>query len=133
MTLSLAMMLSFRAAALSGPGERLRAEMMEAEAPRAWEVLERIAAAGLCHTDLEVIERGADCVLAAVGNEASFRLPTEVYRVGGEIVWLGKVGMNQDVAYRSGAFVGQKRIIWSNYGWAQTQAIRSVNVFGGPV
>ncbi len=50
------MTLNFRAAVLSGPGERLRVETVQAEAPRAGEVLVRIAAAGLCHTDLEVIE-----------------------------------------------------------------------------
>jgi hypothetical protein len=38
-------------------------------------------------------------VLEAAGNETSFRLSTDACRVGGEIAWLGKVAMNQDVAF----------------------------------
>jgi S-(hydroxymethyl)glutathione dehydrogenase/alcohol dehydrogenase len=64
--------------------------------------------------------RGADCVLEAAGNAASFPLSTEACRVGGEIVWLGKVGVNQDVAFRWGALMGEKRITRSSYGGAQT-------------
>jgi S-(hydroxymethyl)glutathione dehydrogenase/alcohol dehydrogenase len=64
--------------------------------------------------------RGADCVLEAAGNEVSFRLSTESCRVGGEIVWLGKVGVNQDVSFRWGALMGEKRITRSSYGGAQT-------------
>ena len=64
--------------------------------------------------------RGADCVLEAAGNEASFRLSTEACRLGGEIVWLGKVGVNQDVSFRWGALMGEKRITRSSYGGAQT-------------
>jgi S-(hydroxymethyl)glutathione dehydrogenase/alcohol dehydrogenase len=64
--------------------------------------------------------RGADCVLEAAGNEASFRCSTEACRLGGEIVWLGKVGVNQDVAFRWGALMGEKRITRSSYGGAQT-------------
>lgn len=63
--------------------------------------------------------RGADCVLEAAGNETSFRLSTEACRVGGEIVWLGKVGVNQEVLFRWGALMGEKRITRSSYGGAQ--------------
>jgi S-(hydroxymethyl)glutathione dehydrogenase/alcohol dehydrogenase len=64
--------------------------------------------------------RGADCVLEAAGNEAAFRLSSEACRVGGEIVWLGKVGVNQDVSFRWGALMGEKRITRSSYGGART-------------
>lgn len=64
--------------------------------------------------------RGADCVLEAAGTEASFRLSAEACRVGGEIVWLGKVGVNQDVAFRWGSLMGEKRITRSSYGGART-------------
>ena len=47
---------SFKAAVLPAAGERLRIETIEAAPPQAGEVLVRIAAAALCHTDLEVIE-----------------------------------------------------------------------------
>jgi S-(hydroxymethyl)glutathione dehydrogenase/alcohol dehydrogenase len=50
------MPLSFRAAVLAGAGEKLRVKAVEAEDPRVGEVLVRIGADGLCHTDLEVIE-----------------------------------------------------------------------------
>jgi S-(hydroxymethyl)glutathione dehydrogenase / alcohol dehydrogenase len=59
-------------------------------------------------------------VLEAAGNEAAFRLSTESCRVGGEIIWLGKVGINQDVSFRWGALMGEKRITRSSYGGAQT-------------
>jgi S-(hydroxymethyl)glutathione dehydrogenase / alcohol dehydrogenase len=64
--------------------------------------------------------RGADCVLEAAGNETSFRLSTEACRVGGQIVWLGKVAVNQDVSFRWGALMGEKQIIRSSYGGART-------------
>jgi S-(hydroxymethyl)glutathione dehydrogenase/alcohol dehydrogenase len=64
--------------------------------------------------------RGADCVLEAVGNEKSFRISTEACRIGGQIVWLGKVGVNQDVLFRWGALMGEKRITRSSYGGART-------------
>jgi S-(hydroxymethyl)glutathione dehydrogenase/alcohol dehydrogenase len=64
--------------------------------------------------------RGADCVLEAAGNEASFRCSTEACRLGGQIVWLGKVGVNQVVSFRWGALMGEKRITRSSYGGAQT-------------
>jgi S-(hydroxymethyl)glutathione dehydrogenase / alcohol dehydrogenase len=64
--------------------------------------------------------RGADCVLEAAGNERGFRLSAEACRVGGRIVWLGKVGIDQDVAFRWGSLMGEKRIVRSSYGGAQT-------------
>jgi S-(hydroxymethyl)glutathione dehydrogenase/alcohol dehydrogenase len=64
--------------------------------------------------------RGADCVLEAAGNAASFRGSSEACRAGGEIVWLGKVGVNQDVSFRWGALMGEKRITRSSYGGART-------------
>jgi S-(hydroxymethyl)glutathione dehydrogenase/alcohol dehydrogenase len=64
--------------------------------------------------------RGADCVLEAAGNEASFRCATEACRLGGQVVWLGKVGVDQEVSFRWGALMGEKRITRSSYGGAQT-------------
>jgi S-(hydroxymethyl)glutathione dehydrogenase / alcohol dehydrogenase len=64
--------------------------------------------------------RGADCVFEAAGNEPAFRCSTEACRVGGQIVWLGKVGVNQDVSFRWGALMGEKRITRSSYGGAAT-------------
>ena len=63
--------------------------------------------------------RGADCVLEAAGSKAGFRISAEACRTGGEIVWLGKVGVNEDVAFRWGSLMGEKRITRSSYGGAQ--------------
>jgi S-(hydroxymethyl)glutathione dehydrogenase/alcohol dehydrogenase len=65
--------------------------------------------------------RGADYVFEAAGNERAFRLSAEAVRPGGQIVWLGKVSVNQDVAFRWGALMGEKHIIRSSYGGARPQ------------
>ena len=65
--------------------------------------------------------RGADHVFEAAGNERAFRLSAEAVRPGGQIVWLGKVNVNQDVAFRWGALMGEKRIVRSSYGGARPQ------------
>jgi len=65
--------------------------------------------------------RGADYVFEAAGNERAFRLSAETVRPGGQIVWLGKVNVNQDVAFRWGALMGEKRIVRSSYGGARPQ------------
>jgi hypothetical protein len=79
------MKLNFRAAVLTGPNETPRIEAVEAEPPRTGEVLVRIAAAGLCHTDPEVTEgqpvyptpivlgRKATGTIAAVGPQRRSR------------------------------------------------------------
>lgn len=50
------MTLSFRAAILHGPNERLAIETVEVVQMKPADVLVRIRASGLCHTDLEVID-----------------------------------------------------------------------------
>ncbi|HTS94418.1 MAG TPA: Zn-dependent alcohol dehydrogenase [Stellaceae bacterium] len=66
-------------------------------------------------------QRGADCVLEAAGDPRAFRLSAEMVRPGGQIVWLGKVNVNQDVAFRWGSLMGEKRILRSSYGGARPQ------------
>jgi S-(hydroxymethyl)glutathione dehydrogenase/alcohol dehydrogenase len=63
--------------------------------------------------------RGADVVLECAGRAESFRLSVEAVRPGGNVVWLGKVNVNQDVAFRWGALMQEKRIIRSSYGGAK--------------
>ena len=65
--------------------------------------------------------RGADCVLEAAGDPRAFRLSAEIVRPGGQIVWLGKVNVNADVAFRWGSLMGEKRIVRSSYGGARPQ------------
>ena len=65
--------------------------------------------------------RGADCVFEAAGRPATFRLSAEAVRPGGQIVWLGKVNVNEDVAFRWGSLMGEKQIVRSSYGGARPQ------------
>ena len=65
--------------------------------------------------------RGADCVLESAGNARAFRLSVEACRPGGRIVWLGKVGVNEEVAFRWGSLMGERRIQRSSYGGARPQ------------
>jgi len=63
--------------------------------------------------------RGADYVFESAGNRAAFRLSVEAVRPGGEVVWLGKVNVNEEVPFRWGALMGEKKIVRSSYGAAE--------------
>ena len=63
--------------------------------------------------------RGADVVIEAAGVPAGFRTSVEAARPGGQVVWLGKVGVQEDVAFRWGALMQEKRITRSSYGGAR--------------
>lgn len=63
--------------------------------------------------------RGVDVVLESAGNEAAFRLSVEAVRPGGQVVWLGKTGVDDDVAFRWGSLMQEKRIRRSSYGDAR--------------
>ena len=62
--------------------------------------------------------RGADLVIEAAGAHAAFRLSVEAARPGGQIVWLGKVAVEEEVAFRWGSLMREKRITRSSYGGA---------------
>jgi S-(hydroxymethyl)glutathione dehydrogenase/alcohol dehydrogenase len=63
--------------------------------------------------------RGADYVFESAGHKAAFRLSVEAVRPGGHVVWLGKINVNEEVAFRWGALMGEKRIVRSSYGDAR--------------
>jgi S-(hydroxymethyl)glutathione dehydrogenase/alcohol dehydrogenase len=63
--------------------------------------------------------RGVDVVLEAAGSTASFRTAVEAVRPGGEVIWLGKVDVDNEVAFRWGSLMGEKRIRRSSYGGAR--------------
>lgn len=63
--------------------------------------------------------RGADVVLESAGSPAAFRLTAEAVRPGGHIIWLGKVDVQQDVAFRWGSLMQEKRIRRVSYGNAR--------------
>src|SRR3954470_6447400 len=54
--------------------------------------------------------RGADVVIEAAGSAAAFRVSPEALRPGGHLIWLGKIDVNKDVAFRWGALMQEKRI-----------------------
>jgi len=66
-------------------------------------------------------DRGADVVIEAAGVPAGFRLSVEAVRPGGQVVWLGKVGVQHEVAFRWGSLMQEKRITRSSYGGARPQ------------
>ncbi len=65
--------------------------------------------------------RGADVVLESAGAPAGFRLSVGAVRPGGQVVWLGKVAVNEEVAFRWGSLMQEKRITRSSYGGAKPQ------------
>ncbi len=62
--------------------------------------------------------RGADYVFEAAGHEAAFRLSVEAVRPAGQVVWLGKIHVDKEVAFRWGSLMGEKQIVRSSYGEA---------------
>lgn len=63
--------------------------------------------------------RGADHSYEAAGSESAMRLALEVARPGGDVVILGKIPVDRDVAFRFGALMGEKQITRSSYGGAR--------------
>ncbi len=60
--------------------------------------------------------RGVDHVIEAAGHVDAFRFSVEAVRPGGQVVWLGKVNVDREVAFRWGSLMGEKRIVRSSYG-----------------
>jgi S-(hydroxymethyl)glutathione dehydrogenase/alcohol dehydrogenase len=67
----------------------------------------------------ETSGRGADVVIEAAGSVAAFGPTVEAVRPGGEVVWLGKIDVNNEVSFRWGALMQEKRIRRSSYGDAR--------------
>src|SRR5450631_2032217 len=63
--------------------------------------------------------RGADVVIEAAGSATAFRVTTEAVRPGGQIIWLGKIDVSKDVAFRWGSLMQEKRIRRVSYGNAR--------------
>jgi S-(hydroxymethyl)glutathione dehydrogenase / alcohol dehydrogenase len=61
-------------------------------------------------------DRGPDYVIESAGHASAFRLAVEAVRPGGQVVFLGKVNVNQDVSFRWGSLMGEKQIVRSSYG-----------------
>ena len=52
--------------------------------------------------------RGADAVIEAAGSAAAFRTTVEAVRPGGEVVWLGKIDVNDELSFRWGALMQEQ-------------------------
>lgn len=63
--------------------------------------------------------RGADVVLECAGRAEAFRTSVEGVRPGGQVVWLGKVDVNDEVGFRWGSLMGERNIVRSSYGGAR--------------
>lgn len=63
--------------------------------------------------------RGADYVFESAGNTRAFRLAVEAVRPGGQVVWLGKVNVDEEVSFRWGSLMGERCIVRSSYGNAR--------------
>jgi S-(hydroxymethyl)glutathione dehydrogenase / alcohol dehydrogenase len=107
-------------AKLAGAGLIVAADVSDAKLARA-----KLFGADLCmNASADIVERlrsmtqgrGADYVFEAAGHERAFRVALEAVRPGGRVVFLGKVNVNQDVAFRWGSLMGEKQIVRSSYG-----------------
>jgi S-(hydroxymethyl)glutathione dehydrogenase / alcohol dehydrogenase len=63
--------------------------------------------------------RGVDAVIEAAGSASAFRLASEAARPGGQVIWLGKIDVNQDVSFRWGSLMQEKRLRRVSYGNAR--------------
>jgi len=63
--------------------------------------------------------RGADYVFECAGAEASMRAALDLSRPGADIVILGKVNVDRQIAFRWGSMMGERRITRSSYGGAR--------------
>jgi S-(hydroxymethyl)glutathione dehydrogenase/alcohol dehydrogenase len=63
--------------------------------------------------------RGVDVVLEAAGSGAGFRTAVEAVRPGGEVIWLGKIDVDNEVVFRWGSLMAERRIRRSSYGGAR--------------
>ena len=63
--------------------------------------------------------RGVDVIIEAAGSASAFRITTEAVRPGGHVVWLGKIDVSNDVSFRWGSMMQEKRIRRVSYGNAR--------------
>jgi S-(hydroxymethyl)glutathione dehydrogenase/alcohol dehydrogenase len=63
--------------------------------------------------------RGVDVVIEAAGSASAFRMTSEAVRPGGQVIWLGKIDVNQEVMFRWGSLMQEKRIRRVSYGNAR--------------
>lgn len=60
--------------------------------------------------------RGADAVYECAGAAQAFQDSVKMCRPGGQVAWLGKVNVDQEVGFKWGTLMGERRIVRSSYG-----------------
>jgi len=63
--------------------------------------------------------RGGDVVYECAGSERAFQDSVKLCRAGGQVVWLGKVNVDQDVSFKWSTLMGERKIVRSSYGGAR--------------
>lgn len=63
--------------------------------------------------------RGGDVIIGSAGVLVAFRASFECVRPGGQVAWLGKVGVYNPVEFRWGGLTQEKRTVRSSYGGAR--------------
>jgi S-(hydroxymethyl)glutathione dehydrogenase/alcohol dehydrogenase len=111
-------------ARIAGAGQILAADLASgrrelAAAFGATHAIDAGAADGVQQVRALTAGRGADYVFEAAGHPSGFRFAMEAVRPGGHVVFLGKVNVDQEVAFRWGSLMGEKRILRSSYGGAR--------------
>jgi S-(hydroxymethyl)glutathione dehydrogenase/alcohol dehydrogenase len=115
---------AIQGANLAGAGTVIAADTSEIKLGRAKRFGAESGIAAMAPDAVERIKamtggRGPDYVFEAAGHPSAFRLAMEAVRPGGQVVFLGKVNVNQDVSFRWGSLMGEKQIVRSSYGGAR--------------
>ena len=108
-------------AVLAGAGRIIAADVSASRGERALQfgatdVIDAAAPDAVDQVRKLTAGRGADAVFEAAGHRDAFRLSMEAVRPAGEVVWLGKIDVDQEIAFRWGSLMGEKRIVRSSYG-----------------
>ncbi|MGD0816512.1 MAG: NAD(P)-dependent alcohol dehydrogenase [Verrucomicrobiota bacterium] len=114
--------ISIQAAVLRTPGRPLKIERLEMEGPRDDEVLVRLVASGICHTDIDFCESGGSgpVVLGHEGSGVVERIGTAVkgFKPGDHVV-LSYQSCGCCQPCRSGHPAGCQRFWEANFGFAR--------------
>ncbi|MGD0614909.1 MAG: NAD(P)-dependent alcohol dehydrogenase [Verrucomicrobiota bacterium] len=123
-------LIPIRAAVLRTPGRPLKIERLEMEGPRDDEVLVRVAASGICHTDIDFCESGGSgpVVLGHEGSGVVERIGKTVkgFRPGDHVV-LSYQSCGRCPPCRNGHPADCQRFWEANFGFARldgTNALR---------
>jgi aryl-alcohol dehydrogenase len=122
--------ISIRAAVLWGSGQPLKIERLEMEGPREDEVLVRLVASGICHTDIDFCDSGASgpVVLGHEGSGVVERIGKAVKGIKpGDHVVLSYQSCGRCRLCRSGSPAGCQRFWEANFGFARLDGTNALH------